>query len=185
MTYMVHKIVVYGMPGAGKDTQSELLAEVLGVPHFSTGQILRDEVTADTELGRIAKPHLEAGTMIPNGVAAGIYRERLLDPAIQESGYIVNGYPRSVESLKKYLDFDKPTHIVHLVIPDELARLRLSKRARADDTPEVIEKRINRYYETEKAAADYARDSTDIPFLEIDSSASPDEVTRMLLELLK
>ncbi len=182
---MPYKIIVYGMPGAGKDTQSELLAEILGVPHFSTGQILRDEIAKQSELGLLIKPYVESGTMIPKGVATNIYKEKLLSPEIKTSGYIVNGYPRSVESLKNYLEFDQPTHIIHLVIPEELARLRLSKRARADDTTEVIEKRIASYYEMEKAAADYARDSSGVAFIEIDSSATPHEVTKVLLERLK
>ncbi|MFA5946450.1 MAG: nucleoside monophosphate kinase [Patescibacteria group bacterium] len=182
---MTYKIIVYGLPGAGKDTQCELLANILGIPHFSTGQILRDEIAKGSELGLLVKPYVESGTMIPKGVATDIYKDKLLSPEIQKSGYIVNGYPRSVDSLKTYLEFEKPTHFIHLIIPDELARQRLSARGRGDDVSEVIETRLRRYYETEKAAADYAREHSTVQFIEISSSASPDEVTKVLLERLK
>lgn len=185
MIGMIYKIVVYGLPGAGKDTQCELLANILGIPHFSTGQILRDEIAKGSELGMLVKPYVESGTMIPKGVATDIYKEKLLSPEIQNSGYIVNGYPRSVDSLKTYLEFERPTHIVHLTIPDELARLRQSKRGRADDTDEVIETRLKLYYETEKLAVEYAREHAGVPFIELDSSGTPDEVTKTLLERLK
>ncbi|MFA5945940.1 MAG: nucleoside monophosphate kinase [Patescibacteria group bacterium] len=182
---MPYKIIVYGLPGAGKDTQCEALARILGIPHFSTGQILRDEIAKGSELGLLVKPYVESGTMIPKGVATNIYKEKLLSPEIQNSGYIVNGYPRSVESLKTYFEFDQPTHFIHLVIPDELARKRLIERGRADDVPEVIENRIKRYYETEKAAAEYAREYSTAKFIEIDSSAPTEEVTKILIEHLK
>ena len=184
LAHMSIKLIFYGLPGAGKDTQAAKLAEMLGVASFSAGQIMRDEVAAGTELGKIIKPHAEAGTLVPNGVAAQILRGRLLDPTVQSSGYIVNGYPRTVESLQTYLGYDRPSGVVHLIVPDEVARERLMARGRGDDTPELIEKRIRRYYETEKAAAEYVRDNTDIPLIEVDGTLSSEEVTKIILEQL-
>lgn len=185
LAHMSIKLIFYGLPGAGKDTQTERLSKVLGAPCFSAGQIMRDEVAAGTDLGEIIRPHAEAGTLGPNGVATQILRGRLLDPAVQQSGYIVNGYPRTVESLQVYLGYDRPTAVVHLVVPDEIARQRLAGRGRADDTPELIEKRIRRYHETEKAAVKYVLDKTDIPLIEVDGTLPTEDVTQIILGRLK
>lgn len=146
---------------------------------------MRDEMAAGTELGEEVRPHVLAGTLVPNGVATRILRQRLLDPVVQASGYIVNGYPRSVESLQTYLGYDRPTAVVHLVIPDEVARERLLARGRHDDTPEVIDKRIQRYHDTEQAAADYVRDKTDVPLIEVDGTLPVEQVTQSILKRIR
>lgn len=179
------KLIFYGLPGSGKDTQTEKLSEMLGVPHFSAGQMMRDAIAIGSAFGEEVRPYVESGTMVPGAVATRMFREYLLDPKLQSSGYIVNGYPRSVESLQTYLGYDRPTAIVHLIVPDEIARQRLSARGRADDTTELIEKRIQRYHETEKAAAEYVQESTDVPLIEIDGTRPPEEVTQEILGRLK
>lgn len=175
------KLIFYGPPGAGKDTQTDRLSEILGIPSFSAGQMMRDAIAAGSEFGEEVRPYVESGTMVPGAVATRMFKEYLLDPRLQASGYIVNGYPRTVESLQTYLGYDRPTAIVHLVVPDEIARQRLLARGRADDTAELIEKRIQRYHETEKAAADYVRDQTDGPLIEVDGTLPVDDVTKIIL----
>ncbi len=179
------KLVFYGPPGAGKDTQTERLSEILGIPHFSVGQMMREEVAKNTLLGQEIKSYVEAGTMPPGGVATRVFRELLPTPKLQASGYIVNGYPRSVESLQTYLNYDRPTAVIHLVIPDEIARVRLSARGRHDDTPEIIDTRIQRYHEIEEAAVHYVRDQTDVSLIEIDGTLPVEEITKTILERLK
>lgn len=176
------KLLFYGLPGAGKDTQTERLSQALGVPHFSAGQMLRDEVALGSELGEAARPFVERGEIVPGGVTSKVFLKKFLSDECQQGGYIVNGYPRNVDSLKQYLEHDRPTAVIHLVITDDLARERLRARARADDTTELIDKRIARYYVTEEPAVEYIKNETDIPVIETDGSLSVDEVTEQILE---
>lgn len=167
---MPHKIVFYGPPGSGKDTHALALAEKLGIPHFSAGQLLRDEVLANTEFSEIIKPHLEMGTLVPGHITAGLMRSRILSNEVQKSGYIINGYPRSIEALRDYLTYDTPTLIIELSAPEEVLRERLRDRKRSDDTDLAIQNRLNRYYASERPVFDYIREKTDIRFVTIDTS---------------
>lgn len=185
LAYMSIKLIFYGLPGAGKDTQTAKLSEILGVPYFSAGQLMRVEVASGTELGEKIKPYVESGTLPPSGVSSTFFKEFLLDSDRQKAGYIMNGFPRSVSSLCEYLTYDRPSAVVHLVVPDEVARQRLTGRGRADDTPELIEKRIQRYHETEKAAAHYVRENTDVPLIEVDGTLPTEKVTEVILYQLK
>ena len=185
MVIMIYKLFIYGLPGAGKDTQMAAISEALGIPQFSAGQIMREEAAAGTELGERVRPYLETGTMAPGAVATGIFRDKLSSAELQASGYIVNGYPRTLESFQTYLTYDRPTALIHISVPDDVARTRLLGRARADDTPELIETRIKRYHEMEKKVCEYAKVSTDIPVIEVDGLLPQQEITKLILDRLK
>ena len=98
-------LVLLGPPGAGKGTQAKRLAEKLGLPHISTGDILRQNVKLDTDLGRKAKGIMEKGLLVPNGLMAKMLDERFNSPDIKK-GFILDGYPRTLSqanSLDKIL----------------------------------------------------------------------------------
>ncbi len=88
-------VIVMGPPGAGKGTQSALLAERLGVPHVSTGDLLRDAIARGTPLGQLAKPYVERGELVPDETMIGLVRERLLEPDARR-GAVLDGFPRTV-----------------------------------------------------------------------------------------
>jgi adenylate kinase len=89
------RIVMLGPPGAGKGTQAALLSERLGLPHISTGDILRQAVAAGTPLGREARRHMDAGGLVPDEVIIGIVEERLRAADVA-GGFILDGFPRTV-----------------------------------------------------------------------------------------
>jgi len=89
------RLILLGPPGAGKGTQATLLAEHLGVPHVSTGEILRSEVSRGSELGARAKQFMDKGELVPDQVMLGIVRERLQQPDCAK-GFILDGFPRSI-----------------------------------------------------------------------------------------
>jgi adenylate kinase len=89
-------IVLLGAPGSGKGTQAERIAPAFGLPHISTGDILRGAVKAGTELGRTAKRFMDAGELVPDEVVIGIIRERLGEPDTA-AGFMLDGFPRTIE----------------------------------------------------------------------------------------
>jgi adenylate kinase len=147
------RIVVLGPPGSGKGTQARRLAERLGVPHVSVGQLLRDQIAAGTELGRRIAGEVESGDLVDDALVADVIRDRLLGT----SGWILDGAPRTFQQavllaplLEEPVGGD-PAKVVFLDVPTDEIRSRLTARsereARADDTPAVIEHRIERWAE--------------------------------------
>lgn len=93
------RLVLVGPPGAGKGTQAEIIAERLGVPKISTGDIFRANVDGDTPLGRKAKQYMEAGDLVPDEVTNEMVADRLAQ-ADAEEGFLLDGYPRNTEQAK-------------------------------------------------------------------------------------
>ena len=98
-------LVFLGLPGAGKGTQAALLAEKYNIPHISTGDMFREAVKQETELGKKAKEYMEAGELVPDQVTIGIVRERLAQDDCRR-GFILDGFPRTIaqaEALEEVL----------------------------------------------------------------------------------
>ncbi|MCH8200354.1 MAG: adenylate kinase [Chloroflexi bacterium] len=89
-------VVLLGLPGAGKGTQAARLKEDLGLPHVTTGDLFRENIAAETELGRKAKPYYDAGELVPNDLTIGMLLERINQPDCA-SGCMFDGYPRNME----------------------------------------------------------------------------------------
>jgi len=92
---MGHFVVLLGPPGAGKGTQAKLLAQALGVPHVSSGDLFRDHLGRRTELGLLAKEYMERGDLVPDDVTVGMVSERLSRPDCQK-GALLDGFPRTL-----------------------------------------------------------------------------------------
>jgi adenylate kinase len=125
-------VVILGPPGAGKGTQSELLAKRAGLPHVATGDLLRDAVSRGTSLGLLAKPYLERGELIPDETMVEIIRERLSKPDALR-GAILDGYPRTIEqarALNRVLSEQGRTvdRVIYLRIPVEEVVRRIAQR---------------------------------------------------------
>ncbi|MEI8281035.1 MAG: adenylate kinase [Armatimonadota bacterium] len=127
------RVILIGPPGVGKGTQAALLGGRKGVPSLSSGEIFRREIEAQTDLGRMAQRYISHGELVPNGVTIEMMAKRLRDPEIRRSGFILDGFPRTVrqaDSLQEILtDLDLPLQRVYsLYAPDELIVSRLSGR---------------------------------------------------------
>lgn len=125
-----------GPPGAGKGTQSGLLAESLDVPHYATGDILREARSADTELGREARRYMDAGELVPDEVVLGLVEEALADGTARE-GFILDGFPRTLpqaDGLDRILESagSRLDAVVNLVVPEEELVRRLTGRRVCD-----------------------------------------------------
>jgi adenylate kinase len=146
-------VIIFGAPGSGKGTQSELIISKYGLHHISTGDILRQEIKNQTELGAIADGYIKKGQLIPDELIIKMLAE-VLDANPEAKGYIFDGFPRTIaqgEALDQLLR-EKNTSIVavlNLVVDEKELLTRLVKRGeesgRTDDNLAVIQNRLEVY----------------------------------------
>ena len=147
-------LVIFGAPGSGKGTQSDILVEKYGFDHISTGDVLRAEIKAGSELGRTAKEYIDNGQLIPDSLMIDILAATY-DALPKKHGVIFDGFPRTIpqaEALKAMLaERGTTVHaMLELNVPDEMLMERLINRGktsgRADDNEETIAKRLGVYH---------------------------------------
>jgi adenylate kinase len=160
------RLVLLGAPGSGKGTQAARLKADLGVPHISTGDMLRAAVKAGTSLGMKAKAVMDAGQLVSDDILLGMLEERLAEPDTRP-GFILDGYPRNLaqaDALDHVLArIGQPLDaVVKLDVPNEViikrCEIRFAAEHRPDDNPEVVRGRLKVYAEQTAPVADfYAR----------------------------
>jgi adenylate kinase len=175
-----------GPPGAGKGTQAKSLAQFLQIPHISTGDILRQAIQDQTELGVKAQSYMDKGDLVPDKLVEDMVEERLQQPDAQ-NGWILDGFPRTVDQaafLGKLLakmakDEEK---VVNLDAPDEIVVNRLLGRGRKDDTEEVIRHRLDVYRQDTAPLIKYYGDRHKL--LHVNGNQTPEAVTTELKNLI-
>jgi adenylate kinase len=195
-------VIMLGPPGAGKGTQAERLAKRLGVPRVSTGDILREAVSAGSDLGRQVQAVMARGELVGDALIVEVVRERLRRPDA-EAGFVLDGFPRTIaqaEALEGMLAGRGTPAVVELVVPEEELVRRLSERRvcagcgvnagpaetactscggvlvqRADDTAAVVRERLQVFTrQTQPLVAFYRNRGGYRP---VDGTKTPDEVT--------
>ncbi|MCI4356231.1 MAG: adenylate kinase [Thermoplasmata archaeon] len=121
------RIVLLGPPGAGKGTQAKQLAKRLGIPHLSTGDLLREAVRAKTPLGLEADDYMRAGRLVPDDLVLRILRERLARPDVGP-GFILDGYPRNVAQANELARISPVDRVISFDIPEGVLVERLTMR---------------------------------------------------------
>jgi adenylate kinase len=158
-------ILLLGPQGAGKGTQAKRISAEYGIPHIASGEILRAEMAADTELGRRVKEIYDRGDLVSDDLMIELIRNRLEQPDT-ESGFILDGFPRTTvqaEALDSMFgDIGRNFSVAFaLQIADEVAFERLRRRAalegRADDTDEAIRRRLDNYHRETEPLIEYYR----------------------------
>lgn len=144
------RLVLLGPPGAGKGTQAALLSEKLGIPHISTGDLFRANISQGTDLGKEAKSYIDAGNLVPADVTNRMVEARIAEPDATE-GFLLDGYPRSVEqadALKAMLaETDTSLDgVLEFRVDEETVVARMLARGREDDTEDVIRNRMAVYH---------------------------------------
>jgi adenylate kinase len=178
------RIVLLGPPGAGKGTQAQKLAEKLGIPHISTGDLFRYNISNETALGLEAKKYLDAGDLVPATLTNALVEDRIDDDDAKD-GFILDGFPRSVEQAEALRDMLTARHttldavLEFRVSEDELLN-RLKSRGRADDTDDVILNRMKVYRDETAPLLDYYEDELKT----VDAIGSMDEVFARALRAL-
>ncbi|MEM1582121.1 MAG: adenylate kinase [Candidatus Bathyarchaeia archaeon] len=182
------RIIILGPPGSGKGTYASRLSVILGIPHISTGDMVREEIKAQTEIGKKIKEYSDRGELVPDEIIVRLLLERLRKPDAQK-GFILDGFPRTfkqAEILEKISEIDV---VLNLNVPDEIIVQRLSNRLtckqcgaiynrltlkprvdgvcdvcggelyqREDDKPEVIRERLNVYKRSTEPLINYYKE---------------------------
>ncbi len=121
------KLVFFGPPGAGKGTIASKLAEKIGIPHISTGDLFRAAIKNETELGKKVKAILDSGALVPDELTVELVRERLSE-GDTKSGYILDGFPRTIPQAEALADIDQIDAVINFEVADEVIVSRLSGR---------------------------------------------------------
>ncbi|BBY54984.1 adenylate kinase [Mycobacterium koreense] len=156
------RVVLLGPPGAGKGTQAVKLADKLGIPQISTGDLFRHNISTGTELGVQAKKYLDAGDLVPASLTNALVEDRIDQPDAA-GGFILDGYPRSTEqaqALQAMLERrgTRVDAVVDFQVSQEELLARLKGRGRADDTDDVIRHRMQVYRDETAPLLEYYRD---------------------------
>lgn len=206
------RMIFIGPPGAGKGTQAKRLVERYGIPHVSTGDMLRAAVKAGTELGKLAEKLMSEGALVPDDVIVGIVRDRLKEDDAAK-GVLLDGFPRTVpqaEALDTMLDEEGIAldAVVLLEVDDDLIVERIVGRRSDPETGDIYhltfdpppaaiaDRLVHRKDDTEDAVrsrlgAYHAQTAPIIPFYEakglvkrVDGVGSPDDVTGRIVDVL-
>lgn len=141
------RLLFIGPPGAGKGTQATRVAERLGVPHISTGEMFRHHVSESTDLGRKVEAIMAAGDYVPDEVTVAMLNERIAE-VDAATGYILDGFPRTVpqvEALDGLIGTDGLDRVIVFEVDENELIDRMLSRGRADDTDETIRNRFKVY----------------------------------------
>ncbi|MDO5111879.1 MAG: adenylate kinase [Clostridia bacterium] len=202
------KLIFLGAPGAGKGTQADMLCEAVGIPHISTGDMLRKQMREGTELGRQAKAVIEAGGLVGDDIIIGMVKDRIAEPDCK-NGFLLDGFPRTIaqaDALSALTDIDMA---VDIDVPTERLVARISGRRmcpgcgatfhvstyaketcdkcgatlyiRDDDKPETVKNRIDVYNANTQPLIAYYENKGILK--RVDGDKKPDEVLAQIRTL--
>jgi adenylate kinase len=182
------RLLLIGAPGSGKGTQATRLAEHFGLTHISSGDLLRQHVTEGTPLGKEVQQYVTRGDLVPDTLLMDVLRKPVV-AASKSGGYILDGFPRTVEQAQIAYAVAKDLGVeaqvaVHLdVAREELVRRLLARGRGSDDTEDVIEHRLEVYMEHTVPMLDYYESREEL--VRVDGGRTPDEVSWALVSQLE
>jgi len=207
-------MIFLGPPGAGKGTYASRLTPILGIPHISTGDIVRDEIKAQTELGKTIKEYSDKGELVPDEIITRLLVKRLRKPD-HERGFILDGFPRTIKQAEALDKISKIDLVINLNVPDEIIIKRLSNRLtcrrcgtiynkltlkpkrdnicdecggqlyqREDDKPEIIQERLNVYRKKTEPLIEYYKKKSLLKDVSCDDLTTPPEVIVEKIKLI-
>lgn len=203
-------LIFLGPPGAGKGTQAAFVSEAMKVPHISTGDMFRKAIGEGTPTGLKAKSYMDAGQLVPDSVVIDMVKERLAEKDC-ENGYLLDGFPRTIEQAKALATFSTVDAVVDIDVPDEKLIDRLSGRRvcpacrgtfhitrladekkcpdcggeliqRDDDQPATIANRLKVYHAQTAPLVDFYRAENLLK--QVDGAKAPEQVTADILKEL-
>ncbi len=186
------RILMIAPPGAGKGTQGVVIAQHFAIPHIATGDLLRDHVARKTELGLQVRDAMAAGELVPDDVVLAMVREAYLAAKAAGGGYVLDGVPRNMEQARALYAIAQDLGMIadvalHLKADDDEVIRRLLARAmiehRADDTEEVIRRRLALYHEVTSPILDWYGERGIL--VTVDANHPADEVGREILTALE
>lgn len=179
------RLLLIGAPGSGKGTQAVQLAQRLRITHISSGDLLRQHVTEGTTLGQAVQKYVSRGDLVPDQIVLDMLRKPIVT-ASESGGYVLDGFPRTVEQAKVAYDTAKALGVavqiaIHLDVPDdELVRRLLARGRGSDDTQDVIEHRLEVYAAKTQPMLVYYSEREQLVI--VDGSLPPDDVTHAIAD---
>lgn len=182
------RLLLIGAPGSGKGTQAGRLASRFGIAHLSSGDLLRKHVTDGTALGQTIRSYLDRGDLVPDAVVIDMMRKPVV-AATQAGGYVLDGFPRTVEQAKAAFPTAQALGVavqvaVHLdVARDELVRRLLARGRGSDDTEAVIKRRLQVYLDKTVPLVEYyaAREW----LFTVDGTMPPEDVHEAIVDQIR
>jgi adenylate kinase len=189
---MSQVIILFGPPGCGKGTQAARLTEALSVPHISTGDMFRDHLSRNTELGQQVRKIMDAGNLVPDAITDAMVRERLALPDV-EPGVLLDGYPRNVAQAQELTEIlkdlgRKVSAVVAIEVDSEVTVQRILERGkksgRKDDQDEATVRNRQSIYDDKTAPCIPHYESVGTTVHHIDGIGTVDEVTARIMSAL-
>jgi len=205
------KIMIMGPMNSGKGTYASRIAQKMGIPHISTGQIFRENIAAKTELGKKVESFINKGFLVPDDITVKVARERISKHDCK-NGFIFDGFPRSIEQAKQFDKISKFDMVIFLDVPKEVLIERTSGRKtckkcgeifnmvtfppkkegicdkcggelfqREDETPEGIKKRLEEYERNTKPLIDYYKKQGVLKRIIFENPRAPPEENTIFL----
>jgi len=181
------RLIFFGPPGAGKGTQAQKISQQCQIPHIATGDILRNAINEQTEMGQKAQAYVEKGDLVPDEILAGLVRDRLQQPDAS-SGWILDGFPRTLQQahfLDQLLEKlnSKYDLVIYLDVPDDILVKRLLGRGRQDDTEETIRHRLDVFHNQTAELIDFYQQRDHV--WQVDGTQPLPQVTERIKRLIK
>jgi adenylate kinase len=179
------KIILVGPPGSGKGTQAKHIAEELTIPHISTGDIFRENIKNETELGKLAKSFMDKGQLVPDEVTIDMVKDRL-DKDDCKNGYLLDGFPRTIPQAEAFDEKETIDIILDIEVPDETCVERIVGRSqsapgRADDNAETAKERLKVYHDQTEPIIQHYKEKV----VEIDGTKSIEDVWEQIKSSLQ
>lgn len=207
------KLILLGPPGAGKGTQAKKISNKFNIPHISTGDIFRKNISEKTALGIEAKGYMDKGLLVPDELTVRLVKDRLKNKDCS-GGYLLDGFPRTVYQAEELDKLDKLDYVLLLQVPDEFILSRMTGRRvcagcgasfhvtnnppkaegicdlcggelvqRKDDSEETVAQRIEIYKKQTEPLVNYYKDKGILQA--VDGTLEIDEVFKSIVRILK
>ena len=187
------RLIIFGPPGAGKGTQAKLLSTFLSITHLSTGEILRSKLNEKDDLSLQLKTTISNGNLVSDKILNKIVFDKILSKSCN-SGFILDGYPRTIDQMKYLNNFNNQNNIninfiINISVDIQTIEERIISRSklenRDDDSIDTIRTRIKNYIQETKPVSEFYSQNFHSIYYELEGTDKVDEIQKKLIKIVK